>query len=396
MVERAAGGGGGRLGLDRDQSCRRRRAHGVSHARERQRRQLVGGRRRAERRRPRAHPEAGRSPVRAADGRPGARRAREHRHRLLGRRDARRTRREGARAGLSRADRVLETAQALNACALPIELRPRYLFRKIELPASSEPSFVTVQGRKLEVRTIAGTRRDAPALVFLHEGLGSVSMWRDFPEKAAQAAGCTAVVYSRYGHGQSEVLREPRAVDYMHVEALEALPELLDKLGIEDPILVGHSDGGSIALLYAAVRGGVRGLVLMAPHVFVEDISVESIARAKTAFEGTDLPQKLGRHHVDAAKTFRGWNDIWLHPDFRGWRRSPSRPAARSSCCASPIAGTLRTATSPAWCSRRWRVSSVGSAMARENHDRGKTLVRSAICRYPAALFLNLESQILI
>jgi len=193
------------------------------------------------------------------------------------------------------------------------------LFRKIELPASSEPSFVTVQGRKLEVRTIAGTRRDAPALVFLHEGLGSVSMWRDFPEKAAQAAGCTAVVYSRYGHGQSEVLREPRAVDYMHVEALEALPELLDKLGIEDPILVGHSDGGSIALLYAAVRGGVRGLVLMAPHVFVEDISVESIARAKTAFEGTDLPQKLGRHHVDAAKTFRGWNDIWLHPDFRGW-----------------------------------------------------------------------------
>src|SRR5258708_7071906 len=113
----------------------------------------------------------------------------EDRHRLLGRRDARRTRREGARAGLSRADRVLETAQALNACALPIELRPRYLFRKIELPASSEPSFVTVQGRKLEVRTIAGTRRDAPALVFLHEGLGSVSLWRDFPEKAAKPAG---------------------------------------------------------------------------------------------------------------------------------------------------------------------------------------------------------------
>src|SRR6266704_3613402 len=319
MVERAAGAKDGRLGLDRDQSRRRRRAHGVSNARERQRRQLLGGRRRAERRRPRAHPEAGRSPVRAADGRPGARRAREHRHRLLGRRDARGTRREGARAGLSRADRVLETAQALNACPLPIELRPRHLFRKTELPASPESSFVTVQGRKLEVRTIAGTRRDAPTLVFLHEGLGSVSMWRDFPEKAAQAAGCTAVVYSRYGHGQSEVLREPRAVDYMHAEALEALPEVLDKLGVDDPILVGHSDGGSIALLYAAARGGVRGLVLMAPHVFVEDISVKSIAEAKTAFETTDLPQKLGRYHADSKKTFRGWNDIWLHPDFRGW-----------------------------------------------------------------------------
>src|SRR5258708_22388007 len=188
----------------------------------------------------------------------------------------------------------------------------------MELPARSDPSRAPVEGPSLEFRTIAGTRRDAPVLVFLHEGMGWVSMGRDFPEKAAQAADCTAVVYSRYGHGQSEVLREPRAVDYMHVEALEALPELLDKLGIEDPILVGHSDGGSIALLYAAVRGGVRGLVLMAPHVFVEDISVESIARAKTAFEGTDLPQKLGRHHVDAAKTFRGWNDIWLHPDFRG------------------------------------------------------------------------------
>lgn len=187
------------------------------------------------------------------------------------------------------------------------------------MPPSPESSFVTVRGRKLEVRTIAGIDRDAPTLVFLHEGLGSVSMWRDFPEKAAQATGCAAMVYSRYGHGGSDVLHEPRAVDYMHVEALEALPELLDKLGIDDPILVGHSDGGSIALLYAAVRDGVRGLVLMAPHVFVEDISVQSIVRAKAAFESTDLCEKLDRHHADAAKTFRGWNDIWLHPDFRGW-----------------------------------------------------------------------------
>jgi len=179
--------------------------------------------------------------------------------------------------------------------------------------------FVTVQGRKLEVSRIAGADHDAPTLVFLHEGLGSVSMWRDFPQKAAAATGCAVVAYSRYGYGQSEVLRGPRAVDYMHVEALEVLPELLDKLSIRDPVLVGHSDGGSIALIYAAMSDSVKGLVVMAPHVFVEDISVKSIAEAKTAFEGTDLAQKLGRYHADAAKTFRGWNDIWLHADFRSW-----------------------------------------------------------------------------
>ncbi len=190
--------------------------------------------------------------------------------------------------------------------------------KPIRLPALLDSSFVTVQGRKLEVRTISGARHDATTLVFLHEGLGSVSMWRDFPDKAAAATSCAALVYSRYGYGESDVLGEPRGVDYMHVEALEVLPELLDKLSIRDPLLVGHSDGGSIALIYAAARGA-KGLIVMAPHVFVEDISVKSIAGAKAAFESTDLPQKLGRYHADAAKTFWGWNDIWLHPDFRSW-----------------------------------------------------------------------------
>src|SRR6266705_286765 len=166
------------------------------------------------------------------------------------------------------------------------------------LPAAQETSFVAIQGRKLEVLRIAGA--DAPTLVFLHEGLGSVAMWRDFPQKAAAATGCAAVVYS-------------------HVEALEVLPELLERLGVGEPVLVGHSDGGSIALIYAAMSDSVKGLVVMAPHVFVEDISVRSIAEAKAAFEGTDLAEKLGRYHADAAKTFRGWNDIWLHPDFRSW-----------------------------------------------------------------------------
>jgi pimeloyl-ACP methyl ester carboxylesterase len=184
------------------------------------------------------------------------------------------------------------------------------------LSAQSELFFVVVRGRKLEVQRIPGSAR---TLVFLHEGLGSVAMWRDFPREAAAATGCAAVVYSRYGYGQSDALRGPRGVDYMHVEALEVLPELLRKLEVAEPVLVGHSDGASIALIHAAAHREVAGLVVMAPHVFVEDISVKSIAEAKTAFETTDLPQKLGRYHADAAKTFRGWNDIWLHPEFRGW-----------------------------------------------------------------------------
>jgi len=202
------------------------------------------------------------------------------------------------------------------------------------LSAQSEPFFVVVQGRKLEVQRIAGSSR---TLVFLHEGLGSVAMWRDFPAKAAQATGCSAVVYSRYGYGQSAVLRAAHGVDYMQREALESLPELLAKLEVREPVLVGHSDGGSIALIHAAAYREVAGVVAMAPHVFVEDLSVASIAEAKTAFQTTDLPQKLGRYHADAAKTFWGWNDIWLHPDFRAWNIEDRLP--KISCPVLAIQG---------------------------------------------------------
>ena len=126
-------------------------------------------------------------------------------------------------------------------------------------------------------------------------------------------------VYSRYGSGSSDLLREPRAVTYMHDEALLSLPDLLVQLHIENPILIGHSDGASIALIHAGAHDRVRGLVLLAPHVFVEDLSVASIGAAKTSFETTNLPEKLGGHHRDPARTFWGWNDIWLHPDFRRW-----------------------------------------------------------------------------
>jgi pimeloyl-ACP methyl ester carboxylesterase len=159
-----------------------------------------------------------------------------------------------------------------------------------------------------------------PMLVFLHEGLGSVALWKDFPAEVVAATGCPALVYSRFGYGKSDPLTGSRNVDYMHREALEVLPQVLDQFKIESPVLVGHSDGASIALIHAgAGKRPLSGVVAMAPHVFVEDITVKSIAEAKTAFERSDLPQKLGRYHDDVVSAFVGWNDIWLHPDFRRW-----------------------------------------------------------------------------
>ena len=157
-----------------------------------------------------------------------------------------------------------------------------------------------------------------PALVFLHEGLGSVALWRDFPERLADATGRRALVYSRAGHGFSDIPDEPRTPSFMHEEALDVLPGLLEALGISRPVLVGHSDGGSIALIHASAHP-VSGLVLLAPHVFVEDVSVASIADARETFETTDLGERMGRYHRDPERTFRLWNDIWLAPEFRAW-----------------------------------------------------------------------------
>lgn len=178
---------------------------------------------------------------------------------------------------------------------------------------------LNVLGHDLEVQRIAARCTERPEIVFLHEGLGSVSHWKDFPARVAAATQCGVTVYSRYGSGQSDLLAEAHGVGYMHEEALHSLPVLLGKLQIENPILVGHSDGASIALIYAGAHDHVRGLVVLAPHVFVEELSVSSIAEATVKFETTNLPEKLGRHHRDAARTFWGWNNIWLHPDFRQW-----------------------------------------------------------------------------
>jgi pimeloyl-ACP methyl ester carboxylesterase len=178
---------------------------------------------------------------------------------------------------------------------------------------------VVVDGKRLETVRYDGDAA-SPAIVLLHEGLGSVSLWRDFPRRLSERTGRTVVTYSRYGYGRSEVLREPREPDYMHHEGEVVLPDLLVQLGIERPVLFGHSDGASIALIYAGAHPrAVHALVLEAPHVFVEDLSVRSIAKAKIAFATTDLPAKLARHHADADATFAGWNDIWLDPRFRDW-----------------------------------------------------------------------------
>ena len=189
---------------------------------------------------------------------------------------------------------------------------------------------VTIQGRQIEYVRLpsAHPRPDAPPIVFLHEGLGSVAMWRDFPQRVADAAGCEAIVYSRYGHGRSSRLEKPRDVRYMHDEALLALPEFLDKLAVDRGILFGHSDGGSIALIHAGGTGRpVAGVIALAPHVMVEDVTVRGIADTVETWRTTDLPSRLGRYHGDVDSVFRGWYDIWLAPAFRAWNIEEYPPA---------------------------------------------------------------------
>ena len=191
-------------------------------------------------------------------------------------------------------------------------------------------TFVDAGGHRLEYERIDAGGSDRPTLVLLHEGLGSIAMWRDFPQRLAHATVSRVVVYSRYGYGNSDPLRESRSVRYMHDEALVVLPELLDKLSIARPVLVGHSDGASIALIHAGGSNRhVMGVIAMAPHVMVEDISIASIAAAQVAYERDDLRKRLARYHADVDSAFRGWNDIWLHPDFRSWNIEEYLPRIR-------------------------------------------------------------------
>jgi pimeloyl-ACP methyl ester carboxylesterase len=175
---------------------------------------------------------------------------------------------------------------------------------------------VIIDGVDLDVEDRPGTD---PAMVLLHEGLGSIGLWRDVPAALHRATGRRTVTYSRAGYGRSGPVPLPRPLTYMHHEADVVLPALLGALGIERPVLIGHSDGASIALLAAGAGLPVIKLVLLAPHVIVEDVSVEAIAAARTAYADTDLRDRLARHHDDVDVAFRGWNDAWLDPAFRDW-----------------------------------------------------------------------------
>jgi len=186
--------------------------------------------------------------------------------------------------------------------------------------------------KRLEVLWHGPPPDQAPTLVFLHEGLGSAAQWRDFPERVARELGMGALVYSRAGYGRSETVTLPRPLRYMQDEGETTLPELLDAREVRQAVLVGHSDGGSIALVHAGTpRAGprVQGVVALAPHVFCEDVSVASIARAREEYEHGDLREKLAKYHDDVDAAFWGWNRAWLDPGFRDWNIEEYLPAIR-------------------------------------------------------------------
>lgn len=175
---------------------------------------------------------------------------------------------------------------------------------------------------QLELAWVGVAESAYPTVVFLHEGLGSISLWKDFPEKFCQAHGFTGLVFSRHGYGNSTPRPhgERWPVDFMERQAWQVLPALIARLGLVKPWLFGHSDGASIALLAAARHGDLlSGVVVAAPHIMVEDVSIASIAQARDAYLAGPLRERLARHHADVDSAFWGWNDVWLAPAFRDW-----------------------------------------------------------------------------
>ena len=185
----------------------------------------------------------------------------------------------------------------------------------------ADSGFLTLGAQRLEYRMVGPRPDQAPTLVLLHEGLGCVGLWGDFPEKLSAATGCGVFVYSRAGYGQSSPVKLPRPLTYMHDEARETLPVLLDSIGFKRGLLIGHSDGASIAAIYAGSHQDHRvgGLVLIAPHFFTEDSGIASIVEARKAYETGDLRARLARWHADVDNAFKGWNGAWLDPNFRQW-----------------------------------------------------------------------------
>jgi pimeloyl-ACP methyl ester carboxylesterase len=180
---------------------------------------------------------------------------------------------------------------------------------------------ITVGGKQLEAQCFGPSPAEAPTIVLLHEGLGCLALWRDFPQRLAAATGWGVFAYSRAGYGQSDLDELPRPLDYMTREAVDVLPEILDVCGFRRGVLMGHSDGATIAAIYGGSVSDqrVRALILMAPHFFTEAVGLAQIARARDLFDGGDLQDKLARYHRDAEHSFRGWNEAWLDPGFADW-----------------------------------------------------------------------------
>jgi len=186
---------------------------------------------------------------------------------------------------------------------------------------SGEMQWIEASGRRLEARAWGGSPADKPTIVLLHEGLGSAGMWRSFPEKLAERTGYCVFAYSRAGYGRSDPAELPRPLDYMTREAAGVLPEVLDAIGFSRGILLGHSDGASIAAIYAGSVADfrVRGLCLISPHFFTEPMGLASIAAAKVQYETGDLRERLAKHHANVDNAFWGWNGAWLDPGFKAW-----------------------------------------------------------------------------
>lgn len=193
---------------------------------------------------------------------------------------------------------------------------------------STQVFFLEALGHRLHARVIGDLAAGTP-LVFLHEGLGSIGQWRDFPEALCRAVGLPGLVYDRLGYGGSDPLLEKRRAEYLHEEAFSSLPEVLQRCGIRRAFLVGHSDGGSIALLFAAVHPGMTaGVITEAAHVFVEDVTIAGIREAVRAYEQGRLKEKLARYHGGNTEgAFRGWSDTWLCADFRNWNLEEYLPS---------------------------------------------------------------------
>jgi pimeloyl-ACP methyl ester carboxylesterase len=190
-----------------------------------------------------------------------------------------------------------------------------------DMTAIAATGFLHIGASELEYRMIGPAPEQAPTIVMLHEGLGSAGLWGDFPDRLQAATGAGVLVYSRAGYGASTAATRPRPLDYMHVEALEVLPELVDRIGFRRGMLLGHSDGASIATIYAGGRQDhrVQGVAMIAPHFVVEEIGLAAIAETRTAYETAGLKAKLARWHGDVDNAFYGWSDAWLDPGFRSW-----------------------------------------------------------------------------